>query len=175
MRFIPNYVYLTFLCLILFSLTQIFSCGEELSNKKSATIMATNSSNLAPTVTADMTTGKAPILIKLAGSNSTDDIAITEYLWISKESRQNATLPNPNHTFKKPRTNRAESTGTYTQGLCTAESINIIARAAITNVPDGSYYEKTNGSSNNDGLFQSKTEHAFRNKSWIIPVDHYGV
>ncbi|WP_289042503.1 PKD domain-containing protein [uncultured Zobellia sp.] len=141
--------------------------NEGLSNTKIVKITATNSSNQAPVavVTADKTTGNAPIRVKLQGSNSTDDKGVTGYLWKFKDGRQNATIPNPIHTFEKPGTYPVELTVTDAQGLSNTKTINIVATTSIINNPPG-YYVTVNGSANNDGQSEASSwsiTHAFQN------------
>lgn len=59
---------------------------------------------------ADPTSGFIPLDVNFTGSNSTDDVGITSYLWDFKDGSPTVTNADPSHTFTTPGTYEVELT-----------------------------------------------------------------
>ncbi|MFK7813543.1 MAG: PKD domain-containing protein [Maribacter sp.] len=139
---------------------------EGLINKKSITITANAIVNQAPAaiISADKTSGNAPLEVQFTGSNSTDDNAITNYSWNFMDGNSSSES-NPIHSFNNPGNYQVELTVQDAAGLDNKAIINVNVTPQDTgNAPPGSYYVTVNGSSNNDGLSEANSwniTHAF--------------
>ncbi|CAN0599116.1 unnamed protein product, partial [Ectocarpus sp. 12 AP-2014] len=51
---------------------------------------------------ADFTLGDAPLTVNFTGSNSSDDVGITGYLWDFKDGSPTVTTADPTHIFSTP-------------------------------------------------------------------------
>lgn len=97
-----------------------------LTNTTSITITVTEPSNEAPNavVSANKTSGVAPLNVQFIGINSTDDKEITSYTWDFKDGATAAT-GNPSHTFSSGGTYNVNLTVTDKEGLSSQKSITI--------------------------------------------------
>ena len=98
-----------------------------LSNKKTVAITANEKQNEAPVaiISADKTSGDAPLEVQFTGQGSIDDKAITSYLWQFKDGQPNVTVANPTHTFTNPGNYLVELTVQDQEGLNSTNTISI--------------------------------------------------
>ena len=75
-------------------------------------------------ITADKTSGEAPLSVRLIGDKSTDDKEVTSYFWDLKDGTQTRTI-NPSHTFSNPGTYEVELTVEDKEGLSSIATVTI--------------------------------------------------
>ena len=152
-----------------------------LTDAASITITVTEPENEAPkaNVTANPTSGNAPLNVQFTGNTSTDDDGITSYFWDFKDG-STAANQNPSHSFVNPGVYAVELTVKDAQGLSDTKSVSITVNEASGGSDDGDdggsdggssggnappgYYVATNGTSYNSGQSASSPwslEHAF--------------
>ena len=75
--------------------------GEGLTDTTTISIVASTPGNDPPVAVLSATplNGEAPLEVNFTGSDSTDDIAVTSYLWDFNDGTPNSTAENPNHIF----------------------------------------------------------------------------
>lgn len=83
--------------------------------------------NEAPIAVASATpfTGSAPLEVNFTGSNSTDDVAVTGYLWDFKDGSPTVTLSDPEHTFTTEGIYDVELTVSDGAGLTNTTTVQI--------------------------------------------------
>ena len=83
--------------------------------------------NQPPVAVASATplTGTAPLVVNFMGSNSTDDVAITSYLWNFGDGSTTVSTPNPSHTYTDSGTYTAVLTVTDADGFQDTKSVLI--------------------------------------------------
>lgn len=96
-----------------------------LTSTASVIITVSEPTNEAPVavVSANKTSGVAPLEVQFVGNNSIDDKEVTSYLWNFKDG-STATSANPSHTFT--------STGTYAVNLTVMDAQGLSSQKAIT-------------------------------------------
>ncbi|MFD0798525.1 PKD domain-containing protein [Maribacter chungangensis] len=103
--------------------------GEGLQGTDMVTVTVTNPvvPNEAPVAlaTSDVTEGEAPLIVVFAGDQSTDDLAISSYLWDFGDGAT-ATEANPTHTFTADGTYDVTLTVTDAEGLEDMSTVQII-------------------------------------------------
>ncbi|MDH3698863.1 MAG: PKD domain-containing protein, partial [Flavobacteriaceae bacterium] len=111
--------------------------GEGLSDTSSITIIVNPPPNEAPVAvaTASPTSGPAPLQVTFTGSNSTDDVGITSYLWDFKDGSAQSTAANPVHTFTVAGTYQVELTVEDAGGLSDTTTVTIIVGATSNESP----------------------------------------
>ncbi len=136
-----------------------------LTDTKTITIVVNEAENQAPVavVSANPTTGNAPLNVQFVGGNSTDDKGVTGYLWDFKDGTT-GTSNNPSHLFTNPGSYVVNLTITDAEGLTSSSSITITVNSngGSGNPADG-YYVTTSGNSSNNGLSENSAwslEHA---------------
>lgn len=139
---------------------------EGLTHKNTITITVTEpvAENEAPvaTLSANITSGEAPLAVQFTGSQSSDDKAITSYFWDFKDG-STSTNSNPAHTFNSAGSYTVELTVQDADGASDTKSIAINATPVSNNSPPG-FYVATNGNTSNNGQSPSSPwslEHAF--------------
>ena len=105
-----------------------------LADQKDITITVTEPENEKPVarVSANRTSGQAPLTVQFTGSNSTDDKKVEEYTWNFKNG-SNSANSNPSHTFDAPGTYAVALTVKDTEGLTDTKNITITVSAATSN------------------------------------------
>ncbi|WP_289042505.1 PKD domain-containing protein [uncultured Zobellia sp.] len=100
--------------------------GEGLTSTDMVTITVREEENNAPTakISATPISGDAPLEVSFKGDNSTDDNAITSYLW-SFEDGASATNANPSYTFTTAGSYPVELTVSDENGLTDKETVVI--------------------------------------------------
>lgn len=116
--------------------------AEGLSDTEIITITATTevvNVNSPPEAiaTADPTTGTLPLEVAFTGDGSTDDVAITAYLWDFKDGTPPVTDANPTHTFTTAGTYAVELTVEDAGGLTDTTTVTIMVSAPIDEGGDG--------------------------------------
>ncbi len=99
---------------------------EGLTDTASITIEVAEPPNEAPVASASAspTMGQAPLLVYFTGSSSTDDEAITSYMWDFKDGFTSA-VPDPAHTFTTAGTYEVELTVWDEEGLTDMALVSI--------------------------------------------------
>lgn len=77
--------------------------GSGLTSTDTVTITVNEESNAAPVAVASATptSGTAPLTVNFTGSGSTDDQAVTSYVW-NYGNGEASSAPNPEYTFQNP-------------------------------------------------------------------------
>ncbi|MDH3795868.1 MAG: PKD domain-containing protein, partial [Flavobacteriaceae bacterium] len=83
--------------------------------------------NAPPTAlaSADIVTGIVPLQVNFTGSNSTDDVGVTGYLWDFQDGSPVTSMANPTHTFDTAGIYAVELTVNDIEGLTDQAVINI--------------------------------------------------
>ncbi|TMM53783.1 PKD domain-containing protein [Maribacter algarum] len=137
---------------------------EGLSDKKTIVIAVTAPQNQPPVavLSANPTSGDAPLNVQFVGNNSTDDKAVTSYFWDFKDGTS-ANTSNPSHTFSSAGNYVVELTVKDAEGVSSSKTVTINVTSPSTgNAPPG-FYVATNGSASNNGTSPSSPwslEHA---------------
>ncbi|MEJ1222370.1 PKD domain-containing protein [Sediminicola sp. 1XM1-17] len=91
-----------------------------------------NAPNEAPVAiaTSDVTSGDAPLIVAFTGSNSTDDVDITSYLWdFGDAAGSTSSEADPSFTFTEAGTYTVSLTVTDEEGLTGTATLEIIVNA----------------------------------------------
>lgn len=137
---------------------------EGLTHKNTITIIVNQTQQNQPpvaVVSANPTSGQAPLGVQFLGNGSTDDKGITSYHWNFKDGTT-STSATPFKTFNQAGNYVVDLTVTDTDGASNSQSITINVTEPVGNTPPG-FYVATNGSSNNNGQSPSSPwsiEHA---------------
>ena len=94
----------------------------------SITVSAVNEAPVAVATAAPLT-GEAPLEVEFTGSNSSDDLGITGFLWDFKDGSPTSALADPVHTFSSPGTYEVELTVTDGGGLTDTDLVSITVSA----------------------------------------------
>ncbi len=141
---------------------------EGLTHKNTITIRVTEAvaENEAPVarVSANKTSGEAPLSVQFTGNQSSDDKAITSYLWNFKDGATSSSA-NPSHIFTQAGSYSVDLTVKDSEGASSTKSITIsVTNPVVINTPPG-FYVATNGTASNSGTSPSSPwslEHAFK-------------
>ena len=140
--------------------------GEGLTSSDSVTINVTDQEDTPPEAVAgaNPTSGPAPLEVSFTGTNSTDDNAITSYLWDFQDNEISA-APNPTWTFNTPGTynvtltvkdtSNQEDTTTITITVTEPDNEAPVANASATPISGTAPLEvsfSSNGSSDDNGI-----------------------
>ena len=140
--------------------------GEGLTSSDSVSITVTDEEDTPPEAVAgaNPTSGPAPLEVSFTGTNSTDDDAITSYLWDFQDNELSA-APNPTWTFNTPGTynvtltvkdtSNQEDTTTITITVTEPDNEAPVANASATPVSGTAPLEvsfSSNGSSDDNGI-----------------------
>ncbi len=100
--------------------------AEGLTSTDTVTITVNPKPNEAPMAVlgSDRTFGEAPLEVKFTGSSSTDDKAVTSYLWDFGDNNTSS-APNPNHTYDTPGEYNARLTVSDSEGLSGTDTVTI--------------------------------------------------
>ncbi len=109
-----------------------------LSDVETITIVVEEPSNDGPTavVSANVTSGPAPLNVQFIGDKSSDDKGIYSYAWNFKDGSSNAYTANPAHSFNQPGSYEVELTVKDTDGAEDTKSIMITVSASENNAPN---------------------------------------
>jgi len=106
---------------------------NELTDIASLTITVTQpqSPNEAPVAvaSANPTSGDAPLHVNFQGTASTDEKAITSYLW-DFGNNDTSSAPNPSRTYPSPGVYNAQLTVTDAEGLTSTDNVSITVNEA---------------------------------------------
>ena len=100
-------------------------------------ITAQTPGNEAPVaiVSASPLNGTIPLGVNFSGDGSTDDVAVTDYLWDFKDGSATVTDANPSHTFITVGTYQVELIVEDAEGLTNTETITIVASTVSNEAP----------------------------------------
>ena len=84
---------------------------------------------------ATPTNGETPLEVTFTGSNSTDDIAVTSYLWDFKDGSPTQSIADPIHIFTSGGTYNVDLTVEDVEGLTNSTTITIVASNPTNDVP----------------------------------------
>lgn len=107
-----------------------------LADKETITITVTESQNNPPVaiVGANVTSGNAPLQVQFLGSDSTDDQAVSSYVWDFKDGNT-TTAVNPLYTFNQPGNYEVELKVSDAAGLTDTKSITITVTSVQNEAP----------------------------------------
>ncbi|MDO6820657.1 PKD domain-containing protein [Zobellia sp. 1_MG-2023] len=110
--------------------------AEGLKDTKTVSIRVDAPANQPPIakVGASTQSGQAPLTINFTGSNSSDDIGVTAYMWDFKDG-STSNKSNPSHTFDSAGTYEVELTVADVDGLQNKETITVNVQAPVNNPP----------------------------------------
>jgi len=110
--------------------------GEGLMDSATVTVVVSSTTNQPPTavVSADPTSGAAPLDVAFTGSNSTDDVGVASYEWDFKDGNS-STEADPMHTFTIEGTYLVELIVTDAEGLSDTETISIVVGSGANTAP----------------------------------------
>ncbi|MBT9186732.1 PKD domain-containing protein [Zobellia russellii] len=110
--------------------------AEGLKDTKTVSIRVDAPANQPPMakVGASTQSGQAPLTINFTGSNSSDDIGVTAYMWDFKDG-STSNKSNPSHTFDSAGTYEVELTVADVDGLQNKETITVNVQAPVNNPP----------------------------------------
>ncbi|EAR00257.1 PKD domain-containing protein [Maribacter sp. HTCC2170] len=110
---------------------------EGLNDATTVTIEVNMPPNEAPVAVASAipTNGTIPLEVTFTGSNSTDDVAVTAYLWDFKDGTATSTTMNPVHMFSNGGTYIVELTVEDEESLTDTTTITIIASTPSNEAP----------------------------------------
>ena len=112
-------------------------------------------------VSANHTSGTAPLSVQFLGNSSTDDKAITNYLWDFKTGATSSSAT-PLYTFNQAGNYIVDLTVSDAEGASSTQSVTINVNEPVVNDTPG-FYVATNGNSSNNGQSSSSPwsiEHA---------------
>ena len=107
-----------------------------LTDSDTVTITVTNETDQPPVarISANTTSGPAPLEVAFTGDNSSDDDAIVSYQWNFKDG-SSSTEPNPTHTFTDPGTYVVSLTVKDTNDQTHTRNISISVEEAVNEAP----------------------------------------
>lgn len=111
--------------------------AEELTHTTTVSIVVSSPDNEAPVAVANAApmNGNAPLEVSFIGSNSTDDAAVTGYMWDFKDGSATSTEANPVHTFAEAGTYLVELIVQDIEGLTHSALVAITVRASVNKAP----------------------------------------
>ncbi len=110
--------------------------GEGLTDTAIVSIVVGNGMNLPPTaiLTANLTSGAAPLEVIFTGSTSTDDVAIVSYAWDFRDGTTSSDA-DPVHTFVVDGTYIVALTVTDGEGLTNTATVTIVVETLMNQAP----------------------------------------
>ncbi|WP_400071625.1 PKD domain-containing protein [Zobellia russellii] len=110
--------------------------AEGLKDTETVSIIVESKENGAPVakLSASKTSGTLPLTVNFTGSNSSDDIGVTAYMWDFKDG-STSNKSNPSHTFDSAGTYEVELTVADVDGLQNKETITVNVQEPVNNPP----------------------------------------
>jgi PKD repeat protein len=107
-----------------------------LTDTATVTVVVSAAANEAPVAVATGTplTGTAPLLVSFMGSDSTDDVEVTSYLWDFQDGNT-STEADPSNTFTTAGTYNVLLTVTDAEGLTDNETVIVVVNDATNQAP----------------------------------------
>ena len=111
--------------------------AEGLSDTTTITIVASTPGNEAPVAiaSANPMSGTAPLQVAFTGDASTDDVAVTGYLWDFMDGSSTVTAINPTHTFTTDGTYEVALSVEDAEGLTNVTTLTIIVGTVNNEAP----------------------------------------
>jgi len=108
-----------------------------LTSTTTVSIAANTPGNESPVavLSANPLNGTIPFEVNFSGGSSTDDVAVTDYLWDFKDGSATVTDTNPSHTFTISGTYQVELTVEDAEGLTDTATITILASMVENKAP----------------------------------------
>ncbi|MDH3697582.1 MAG: PKD domain-containing protein [Flavobacteriaceae bacterium] len=109
-----------------YEVTLTVTDAQGLTNTDTVTITASDQGNEAPEAlaSANPLTGTAPLTVQFLGSGSSDDSAVTSYIWNITDN-VNANVPDPKYTFENSGVYDVSLTVSDEQGLSDTSTVTI--------------------------------------------------